>query len=75
MLKANNIGIEVTDEAKDWLAKLGYDISFGARPLKRVIQRHLINPLSEAILSGEFSAGDTVHVKLDDQGLIEFDKE
>ncbi|MCE2503092.1 MAG: AAA family ATPase [Chlorobi bacterium] len=74
MLKANNIGLEISDEAKDWIARLGYDISFGARPLKRVIQRHIINPLSEAILSGEFIAGDTVQIVLDQQGLIEFEK-
>ena len=72
MLKANNIGLEMSEESKDWIAKLGYDISFGARPLKRVIQRHIINPLSEAILAGEFTAGDTVHVMLDEQGLIDF---
>ncbi len=74
MLRANNIGLEVEDEAKDWLAKLGYDIAYGARPLKRVIQRHIINPLSEAILSGAFTAGDTVRVVLDEQGLIDFEK-
>ena len=74
MVKANNMDFEMTDEAKDWIAKLGYDPSFGARPLKRVIQRHVVNPLSGAMLGGEFTAGDLVRVTLDDQGLIEFEK-
>ena len=43
---------------------------FGARPLKRVIQRYLVNPLSERILQGDFLAGDTVEVGLDNRGLI-----
>lgn len=73
MVKSNNIGFEMTDEAKDWLAKLGYDVAYGARPLKRVIQRHIINPLSAALLGGDFVAGDTVRVVLDDHGLIEFE--
>ncbi|HTO92725.1 MAG TPA: AAA family ATPase, partial [Bacteroidota bacterium] len=66
--------LEVTDEAKDWLAKLGYDPTFGARPLKRVIQKHIVNPLSEKILAGEFAPGDTVEAGLDTHGLIAFTK-
>ncbi|MBS1914613.1 MAG: AAA family ATPase [Bacteroidetes bacterium] len=72
MLKANNIGFTITDEAKDWVAKLGYDITYGARPLKRVIQRYITNPLSTMLLEGAFTSGDTVRVVLDDQGLIDF---
>jgi ATP-dependent Clp protease ATP-binding subunit ClpB len=72
MLKASNIGFEISDEAKDWIAKLGFDISNGARPLKRVIQRHLINPLSTFILEGRYVGGDTVRVELNEQGLIDF---
>lgn len=74
MVRANNISFEITDDAKDWLAKLGYDISYGARPLRRVIQRYLVNPLSTMLLEGTFAAGDTVKVILDQQGLIEFEK-
>ena len=74
LLQSKGIILEITDEAKDWLAKLGYDPSFGARPLKRVIQKHIVNPLSERILMGEFGDGDTVEVSLDGQGLIEFVK-
>jgi ATP-dependent Clp protease ATP-binding subunit ClpB len=71
---AREITLEVTDEAKDWLAKLGYDPTYGARPLKRVIQKQIVNPLSGKILAGEFGPGDTVEVGLDKQGLIEFRK-
>jgi ATP-dependent Clp protease ATP-binding subunit ClpB len=73
-LAAREITLEVTDEAKDWLAKLGYDPTYGARPLKRVIQKHVVNPLSGKILEGEFGAGDTVEVGLDARGLIAFSK-
>ncbi len=74
LLKANNVSFEITEEAKDWIAKLGYDISYGARPLKRVIQRQLINPLSSMLLEGVFLAGDAVIVELNNRGLIEFRK-
>ncbi len=72
MLDAKNIKLEFTDEAKDWLAKLGYDPTLGARPLKRVIQNHIVNKLSERLIAGEFGDGDTIDVGLDKRGLIEF---
>jgi ATP-dependent Clp protease ATP-binding subunit ClpB len=61
-LAGREISLEVTAEAKDLLGNLGYDPTYGARPLKRVIQRQLENPLAEAILSGKFGSGDTVVV-------------
>jgi ATP-dependent Clp protease ATP-binding subunit ClpB len=70
LVQKRGIVIEVTDEAKDWLAKLGYDPMYGARPLKRVIQKHIVNVLSQKILEGEFADGDTVEIGLDQQGLI-----
>jgi ATP-dependent Clp protease ATP-binding subunit ClpB len=72
MLQKQGISVEVADEAKDWMAKLGYDPIFGARPLKRVIQRHIVNPLSERILAGDFGQGDHLTIRLDQRGLIEF---
>lgn len=72
LLENKGIFIDVTDEAKDWLAKLGFDPTFGARPLKRVIQKHIVNPLSEKILAGEISEGDTIQTGLSREGLIEF---
>lgn len=70
----NNFRITIDDEAKDWLGKLGFDITYGARPLKRTIQKYITNPLSEKILSGEVLPGDKIHIKLDKKGLIEFEK-
>ncbi|MGE0789230.1 MAG: ATP-dependent chaperone ClpB [Sandaracinaceae bacterium] len=61
-LARREIGLEVTNEAKDYLAEVGYDPTFGARPLKRAIQKHLENPLAEEILAGKFGAGDKVKV-------------
>ncbi|MBP2672637.1 MAG: clpB, partial [candidate division NC10 bacterium] len=72
LAEKQGITMVVTDEAKDWLAKLGYDPTFGARPLKRVIQKHVVNELSARILSGEIKEGDTVEVGLDERGLIAF---
>jgi ATP-dependent Clp protease ATP-binding subunit ClpB len=74
LTEKKEIHLEITDEAMDWLAKLGYDPMFGARPLKRVIQKHVINPLSEEILKGTFGEGDTVTVKLAKEGTIAFEK-
>ncbi len=74
MLEAKGIATEITDEAKDWIAKLGFDPVYGARPLKRVIQKHIVNPLSEHILRGDFSEGDTVDIGLNKLGLLEFSK-
>ncbi len=68
-LAERKLGIELTDKAKSWLAKEGYDPLFGARPLRRVIERHVENPLSTRVLRGEFKEGDTVKVDLGDEGL------
>ena len=75
MLKQKDIILDINDEAKDWLAKLGYDVTFGARPLKRTIQKYLINPLSQELLAGNFSDGDNIAVTLGNQGKLEFHKE
>ncbi|MDP2208510.1 MAG: ATP-dependent chaperone ClpB [Bacteroidota bacterium] len=74
MMQKNGIKLIIGNEAKDWLAKLGYEPSYGARPLKRTIQKYIVNHLSEKILSNEVVAGDTVEVRLDKRGLIEFVK-
>ncbi len=62
MLSDKNLKIEVDDKAKEFLIELGYDISYGARPLKRVIQRFLINPLATEILMGKYQSGDVILV-------------
>ena len=69
-LKKNNIELEFTDDAFDWLAKLGYDSQYGARPLKRALQKHISDPLAVKILSSEFASGDKI--KIDCCGTGEF---
>ncbi|MFH1926106.1 MAG: AAA family ATPase [Chloroflexota bacterium] len=68
-LAERKLNIELTEKAKTWLAKEGYDPVFGARPLRRVIERHVENPLSTRLLRGEFKEGETVKVDLGDEGL------
>jgi ATP-dependent Clp protease ATP-binding subunit ClpC len=69
-LKSQEIALEVTEAAKDHVIKLGYDADYGARPLRRVIQTMIEDPLAEALLVGSFKAGDTVRVDRDeDSGL------
>ena len=74
LLDPKEMKLHVTDDAKEWLAKLGYDPSLGARPLKRVIQKYIVNSLSEKILAGEFNDGDEVIVTLEREGLLCFNK-
>ncbi len=62
-LQEKDITLKVDDAALAFLAETGYDPVYGARPLKRMIQQYLENPLAKALLSGEFSAGDTITVK------------
>ncbi len=69
LVQAQGFSLEVTDKAQHYLADQGYDPDFGARPLKRTIQRQLQDPLALAILSGEFIAGDTIRVEVGDKGL------
>ena len=61
-LAERKIALQIEDAAKDWLANAGYDPVYGARPLKRVIQRHLQNPLAKMLLTGAIKDGDTVPV-------------
>jgi len=62
LLKNKEISVEVTPEAEQYLAEVGYDPDFGARPLKRAIQRELQDPLALQLLAGDFSAGDRIIV-------------
>jgi len=73
LLSEKDIKLEVTKEARDLIAEEGYDPDFGARPLRRAIQRLIENPLSEEILRGKFKDGDTVVVGVKD-GQITFTK-
>ena len=64
-LSAQGLGLELTDAAKHWLARVGYDATLGARPLRRAIQRHVEDALSEKILYKEFHAGEIIVADVD----------
>jgi len=66
MLEDRNMSLELSDEAKEMIAREGFDPVYGARPLKRAIQREIQNPLAVAILEGDFEEGDTVRVDVKD---------
>ncbi len=68
-LSERDIKLDIGDEAKAWLAEKGYDPVYGARPLRRSIQRHVENPVSTKILQGEFKEGDTIAITLQDDAL------
>src|SRR5208337_2440620 len=70
LLDERKVTLEIDTEAKKWLANTGYDPVYGARPLKRVIQRELQNPLAEKILAGETRDGETVRVTASPLGLL-----
>jgi len=68
-LAERDIKLEVNEEAKAWLAQRGYDPVYGARPLRRAIQRYVENPISAKILQGEFKEGDTIAISLQEDNL------
>ncbi|HEB64245.1 MAG TPA: ATP-dependent chaperone ClpB [Chloroflexi bacterium] len=69
LLAQKGFGLEVTEAAREYLAEVGYDPAFGARPLKRAIQRELQDPLALKVLAGDFREGDTIRVDRGPEGL------
>ena len=69
LLKDRKIRLELTDAAKRWLGRVGYDPVYGARPLKRAVQRYLQDPLAEKLLGGEIPDGSTIRIDEGDGGL------
>jgi ATP-dependent Clp protease ATP-binding subunit ClpB len=69
LLKDRKIVLDLTDAAKRWLGRVGYDPVYGARPLKRAVQRYLQDPLAERLLAGEIPDGTTVHIDEGDGAL------
>jgi ATP-dependent Clp protease ATP-binding subunit ClpB len=69
MLSANGIRLEVSPSAREWVAQAGYDPMFGARPVKRTIQRYIINDLSKQILAGEVDRTRPIRIDASDAGL------
>ncbi len=72
-VKERGIDVELNDDARNLIVNLGFDPTFGARPLKRVIQKQLVDRLALAILEGKFQDGDAVRVEAKD-GKLEFEK-
>ncbi len=68
-LLERKLGVEITEKAKSWLAKEGYDPVYGARPLRRALEKYVENPLSIKVLGGEFKEGDMIVVDAGDEGL------
>ena len=70
MLSENGIKLEVSQLAHKWISKAGYDPMFGARPIKRTIQRYVINELSKSILAGKVDKENPIRIDTDDTGLV-----
>ncbi|MFN2272855.1 MAG: ATP-dependent Clp protease ATP-binding subunit [Anaerolineae bacterium] len=69
-LAEQGLAVELTDGARAWLARQGFDPQFGARPLRRALQRYVESPLSVQLLRGEFERGDLVVVEAEEEGLV-----
>jgi len=69
-LVEKGINLEVTQEAKDWLSEKGYDPTFGARPLRRIIQDNLEDKLSDAILGSMVNPGDTAIIEVSEDEIV-----
>ncbi|PLZ51065.1 AAA family ATPase, partial [Fischerella thermalis] len=69
-LVERKLALKLSEEALDWLAQVGYDPVYGARPLKRAIQTELETPIAKAILRGEFHEGDTIYVGMENERLV-----
>ena len=69
MLAKQGIALEITEAAKDLLSGLGYDPQYGARPMKRVLQKEVVNELSKLVLSNEYGPGDTIYIDTNPKGL------
>ena len=70
LLAERKLTIDLDDKAKDWLGQKGYDPAYGARPLKRVIQKYVQDPLAELILQSKVHEGDRVKITADKNGLV-----
>jgi ATP-dependent Clp protease ATP-binding subunit ClpA len=73
-LQENGLQVRLTVKAQEWLASIGYDAAFGARPLRRALQKYIESPLSVRLLSGEFTGNDTVEADVDENQQIVFRK-
>ena len=74
MLAEKDLTLEIHEGVKEFLLNAGYDPTFGARPIKRTIQKHVVNPLSAELLMNRFQGGDTIVVVYPGAGKLEFNK-
>jgi len=74
-LRIEGIAIDVSDDALDWIARIGYDVQFGARPLRRAIQKYVADPLAMKLLGGEFGSGDSIRMDVSNAGSLSFVKQ
>ncbi|VAV90024.1 ClpB protein, partial [hydrothermal vent metagenome] len=70
LLAEQNLSIKLDNKARNYLAKKGYDPAYGARPLQRVIQREVQDPLARMILNGDFADGDKISLSAKDDALL-----
>jgi ATP-dependent Clp protease ATP-binding subunit ClpB len=70
LLADRKITLELDDKAKEWLGAKGYDAAYGARPLKRAIQKYVQDPLAELVLQGKLGDGETVKITSGKDGLL-----
>ncbi len=73
-LSEKRLSIELSEDMKDYLVEQGYNIEFGARPMKRAIETYIENPLSLSLINGEFSEGDSIYAYLDSDNNVAFEK-
>lgn len=71
-LAKQGLSLELSEQVRNYIVEQGYDPTYGARPLKRAIQKHLLDPLSLDVLDGKFVDGDTIHAELDTQNKVTF---
>ena len=69
-MNQNGLSVRITDEAVNWIAAVGYDPAYGARPVKRLLQRHVLNELSKRILSGDVDQASTIVVDIQNEELV-----
>jgi ATP-dependent Clp protease ATP-binding subunit ClpB len=71
-LAERKLTLELTETAREWLVTNGFDAEYGARPLRRLIQRQVENPLAKQVLAGEYSEGDAVQVDVSEDDTLTF---
>jgi ATP-dependent Clp protease ATP-binding subunit ClpB len=69
MMESNNVKMSITDKAIDWIANAGFDPQFGARPIKRIMQKYILNELSKHVLANDINKDKEIRIDCDQNGL------